>query len=367
MTSIQTLSRHLPFASRAAAVTVTVLTVALAGCGESKKDKPATQTAARVNKEEITVHQINFVLQQQRSLPPEQAASASKQVLEKLIDQELALQKAGEQKVDRDPKVVQQIEAARREIISRAYVEKIGAGAPKPSPEEVKAYYEANPALFKERRIYSLQELAIEAKPEQLDDLKAKLAAAKDISAFVEYLKANNIRFAGNQAVRPAEQLPLASLANISKMKDGQAIFTPAPQGAVVVILASSRSQPVDAERARPAIEQYLLNDRKRKVIEDDLKALRTAAKVEYVGEFVKSAEEMKAAADKDKAAKLEVKPSTSALTATPSSAPPLIPIVPIASSPLMAAPASAPPLVPVQAASMPGSTNLDKGIKGLK
>ncbi len=365
MSSIPMLSRPLPTASRAAVVAATVLTVLLAGCSGEKKDKPATQTAARVNKEEITVHQINFVMQQQRSLAPEQAASASKQVLEKLIDQELALQKAGEQKIDRDPKVVQQIEMARREIISRAYVEKIAAGAPKPAPEEVKAYYDANPALFSDRRIYSLQELAIEAKPDQIDDLKAKLAAAKDVTAFVEYLKANNIRFAGNQAVRPAEQLPLTSLATIAKMKDGQAVFTPAPKGAVVLILAGSRSQPVDLERARPAIEQYLQNDRKRKVVEDDLKALRTAAKVVYVGEFTKTAEEMKAAAEKEKAAALEVKATKSALTATPSSAPPIIPIVPVASSPLMAAPSSAPPLVPVQAASMPA--NLDKGIKGLK
>ena len=361
MTSIQTSSRHIT-ASRAAVVAVTVLTVLLAGCSDKKKDKPATQTAARVNKEEITVHQINFVLQQQRGIAPEQAASASKQVLERLIDQELALQKATEQRLDRDPKVVQQIEAARRDIVARAYLDKIGAGAPKPSPEEIAAYYEANPALFKERRVYNLQELAIEAKPEQLEDLRAKLVAAKDVPAFIEYLKANNFRFAGNQAVRPAEQLPLASLATIAKMKDGQAIFNAAPNGAVVIILAGSRSQPVDETRAKPAIEQYLLNERKRKVIEDDLKALRGTAKIEYVGDFTKTPEEMKAAAAKA----AEVKPSTSALTA-PASAPPIVPIVPVASSPLIGAAASAPVIVPVQAASIPSGKELDKGIKGLK
>ena len=94
----------------------------LAGCGD-KKEKGASQTAAKVNKAEVTVHQINFVLQQQRGLRPEQADAASKQILERLIDQELALQKADDLKIDRDPRVVQQLEAAKREIIARAYLE----------------------------------------------------------------------------------------------------------------------------------------------------------------------------------------------------------------------------------------------------
>ncbi|MDP0972048.1 SurA N-terminal domain-containing protein, partial [Klebsiella pneumoniae] len=74
----------------------------------------ASQTAAKVNKEEITVHQINFVLQRQQGLKPEQAEEAGRQVLERLVDQELAVQKAQELKLDRDPRVVQQVEAAKR-------------------------------------------------------------------------------------------------------------------------------------------------------------------------------------------------------------------------------------------------------------
>jgi EpsD family peptidyl-prolyl cis-trans isomerase len=277
--------------TRTAVVIVAVLAALLAGCG-GKKDRPATQTAARVNREEITVHQINYALSQQRGLPPDQAASATKLVLDRLIDQELALQKATEQKIDRDPRVAQQVEAARREIIARAYMEKIGAGAPRPTPEEIHKYYEEHPALFKERRIYTLQEIAIEAKPEQIDELRTTLANAKDVGTFANYLKAHEFKFTGNQGVRPAEQIPLAMLPAFAQMKDGQTIFSRTPNGAQVIILASSRSQPVDEERAKPAIEQFLLNDRRRKVVDDDLKALRAAAKIEYVGDYEKLAAE---------------------------------------------------------------------------
>jgi EpsD family peptidyl-prolyl cis-trans isomerase len=282
--------------------------LALSACGD-KKDKGATQTAVKVNKDEITVHQINFVLQQQRGLKPEQAEAASKQILERLIDQQLALQKGDDLKLDRDPRVVQQLEAARREILARAYLEKVGEAAVKPTPEDVHKYYEERPALFKERRIYNIQEIAIEAKPEQVDGLRQKLSSSKNIAEFVEFLKASEIRFSGNQAVRAAEQLPLNSLDAFARMQDGQAAVVPSANGMQVVVLAGSRSQPLTEEQARPAIEQFLLNERKRKLVEEDIKGLRAAAKIEYVGKFSGPAASAPAEASL---------PATSGVAATP-------------------------------------------------
>ena len=270
--------RWLPVAALAAAVL-------LVGCGE-KKEKGASQTAVKVNKDEITVHQINFVMQQQRNLRPEQADAASKQILERLIDQQLAVQRADDLKLDREPRVVQQLEAVRREVLARAYVERVGEAATKPTPEEIKKYYDEKPALFSDRRIYSIQEIAIEAAPEKVQVLRDQLAASKNVNEFVEYLKANDYKFSGNQAVRAAEQLPLNSLEAMSRMKDGQAAMVPTPSGVQVVVLAGSRSQPVTEEQARPAIEQYLLNDRRRKLVEEDMKSLRASAKIEYLGNF---------------------------------------------------------------------------------
>lgn len=276
-----------PRVSLLAAVAAAVL---LAACGGGDKGDKASQTAAKVNKEEITVHQINFVLQRQPGLKPEQAEAASRQVLERLVDQELAVQKAQEQKLDRDPRVVQQIEAAKREIIARAYVERVGESVAKPSNDEISKYYAEKPALFKDRRVYSLQELQIEAKPEQFDALRAKLAEAKSLNEFAEYLKSNEFRFTGNQAVRAAEQLPLASVDTIARMKDGDSMVSPTANGLTVLFLVGSRSQPVDEARARPAIEAFLLNQRKAEVVQKDIKALRDSSKIEYVGKFAEPA-----------------------------------------------------------------------------
>jgi len=262
-------------------------TVALAGCGD--KDK-ASQTAAKVNDDEITVHQINFVLSRQQGLKPEQAEAAGRQVLERLIDEQLAVQKAESLKLDRDPAVVQQIEAAKAEIIARAYATHVGDSVAKPTADEVQKYFDANPALFKNRRIYTLQDLAIEAPAERFDEVAAKLRGAKTLVEFANYLKEAGLRFTGNQVVRPAEQLPLNSINAIAQMKDGESVISRTPTGLNVLYLAGSRDQPVTIDQARPAIEAFLLNQRRGEAVKKDLAGLRAQAKIDYVGKFAPAA-----------------------------------------------------------------------------
>jgi len=270
-----------------AAACMALLTTA---CEEKRAGNGAAPVAATVNNAPITEEQIDLVLQQQRGVTPQRAEIVSRQILQRLIDQELAAQKAIDLKLDRQPRVMLQLEMAKRELLSRAYLESIAAPAGKPSPEEVAKYYEATPALFKERRIYSLQELSIEANPEQIAPLRQALESAKNIGEFVEYLKTNDLRFTANQAVRAAEQLPLSSLGTFAAMKDGQSILSQKPTGAQVVVLAGSRSQPVTLEQATPAIEQFLSNERKREILTKDVKALRAAAAIQYAGKYAGAA-----------------------------------------------------------------------------
>lgn len=273
----------------AAAALLGVLAVlgGFAGCGA--KENASTQTAARVNKEEITVHQIGAQLSQQ-AVKPDQVQEAERQILERLINRELAVQKATDLKLDREPKVVQAIDSARQEIIARAYAEKLGEGAARPTPADIKKYYDEHPVLFSERKVYQLQEFAVEADAKQVEALKAALPPIKTADDLVTYLKANNLKFATSQSVRAAEQLPLPVLPLLARMSEGQSLLNPTPKGAQIVILRGARSQPVDAERAARAIEQFLLNEQKRKLMADDMKALRAAAKIDYRGRFAASA-----------------------------------------------------------------------------
>lgn len=278
-----------------------LIAVLAAGCGgkkdEAAGEKAATQVAAKVNGKELTTLQVNYALQRIPNLDKEQAKAASLQVVRNLVDQEVIAQKALADKLDRDPTVVQALDAARRQILAEAYMNrKLGAPA-EPSDAEVSDYFNKHPELFAQRKIYRLQELSIKAPPEKFDAIRAQLNASKTLDDFAAWLKKEGLPVKAAQGVKPAEQLPQAMLPQLSKMPDGQAMVMNAPEGLLVVVLADSMVQPVTLEQAKPSIVRVLQAQARQKAAKAELDALKAAAKIEYVGEFADAGKEAPAAA----------------------------------------------------------------------
>jgi EpsD family peptidyl-prolyl cis-trans isomerase len=282
--------RRLPAALAALVLLVT-------GCGGGNSSERASQTAARVNRTEITVHQINHVLQQQRGLRPEQAETLAQQVLERLIDQELAVERANDLDLDRDPKVLMRLDAARRAILARAYLERVGEAASRPTADEVRRYFDEHPARFRDRRLYELKELAIEATPEQIPALRARLASTSDLGEYVRWLRASGYRFSSHEALRTADQLPPDSLRVVAALREGQAQFNAVSDGARILVVGRSTAQPMSLDQAASEIERILLGERQRQLVQVDIRALRAKATVEYVGRFAESAPPVAASA----------------------------------------------------------------------
>ncbi len=278
-----------PRAIRMMALLPVVLAAVLAtGCGDKgSSEGKATQAAARVNGSEITVHQINQVLERQQGLRPEQAEAASRNILEGLIDQQLAVDKAEEQKLDRDPQVMQLLEATRRNILARTYIERAAvAGAGTPGGDEIRKYFDEKPALFSQRKLYALQEFTIPATPEQTKATIEVLKKARTPAEYAETLKAAGLKFTTQQVTQAAEGLPLAIVDQLAKVNDGEALFITAKDGFKAVLVIASRPQPVSFDQAKPAIEQFLTAERRRQFAQKEVKAMREAAKIEYLGKF---------------------------------------------------------------------------------
>jgi EpsD family peptidyl-prolyl cis-trans isomerase len=302
------------------------LSLSLAGCGDKKEgDKAASQVVAKVNDDEITVHQLNLELSALQGVGPEQARQAAGQVLKSMVDQQLLVQQALEDKLDRDPQFQQRMEATRRKLLAQAYVEKLTANAAAPTEAEVEAYHARHPELFAERRIYRLQEISVQVTPANLESVKAQLAQTRSLNDFLAWLKARDIPARGAQSTKAAEQLPLEILPRLHALKQGQALTLNAPGALNILVVADSQTQPMSKEQARPVIERFLLNSKKREAAEASLKALREKAKVEYIGEYANAANATNAA-DAGKQAPAPAAADTPAAPADPAPAQPTAP-----------------------------------------
>ena len=261
------------------------ISVGLSACGLGEK-KDASQVVARVNGNEITVHQVSQVLSHTPGITAENADKARKEVLEHLIVQELAVAKAIDSKLDRTPDVVMALEASRRDILARAYFSQV-AGASSPADKaEVRSYYDEHPELFSQRRIYSLTDIALQRDEKLIAPLQEMAANNKSMQEIARWLKENGTNFEANNYTSAAEQLSLEILPKLAKVIDGQTTVIAAGQVVHVINLVKSRLEPVDFATASPQIQKFLGSERGQQLISGEIKRLKDTAKVEYFGEF---------------------------------------------------------------------------------
>lgn len=261
------------------AVVLGVLLV-LAGCGAREGAHPAGKLAARVNGAEITMRQL-------AAFQPSARVASPGQALDKVIDRELLVQQALREKLDTDPAVVELLDAARRQILAQAWLDRAAQGRLKATAQEIGAFYAENPALFGERRIYRFREISVAVPADRIDVVRAEAASARDLEEVAGWLRWRNLKVGPvTGATQPAEQLPLAYLAQLSHMKEGDIAVLAAAPGVAVVQLIQAQDAPLSEEQAAPLIEQFLSGRKKLELADAEVKRLRQAARIEYVGDF---------------------------------------------------------------------------------
>ena len=277
--------------ARIGAVALAAMAVTLlAGCGQKKDVAPAdaggSEVVAKVNGDDVTASQLTIALQKQRGMRPDAGDAASKVVLDQLIDEQIVAQKAVTAKLDKDPKVVAQIEAARRDILARRFIESAAETASKPADDAVQKFYDGRPALFAQRKMYTLQRVDIQAPDTRRSEIGAKVATFKTPAELTDWLKSQKLVFTTKQEQDASEQLPPVVLEKLATMTAGQSMVVPSQFGVSAITLVSSAAAPKALADARPAIEQFLANQGRREVIMNLQKTIRDGAKVEYEGRF---------------------------------------------------------------------------------
>ena len=274
------------------------LAALLVGCqSESGSPSRPTQVAAVVNDGEITISQIEHALQRAPGQGTGRDPQAARRTLDLLVERELATQEARKLGLDRDPRVIQALEAAKREVLARAFQETLAEKAALPSSDEIDRYYDSQPALFAQRRLYTIQDVTVEGTTEQLLQLRDKIESSSGAEKALDVLREAKPPFSARQLAMAPEDIPMALLGRLSQLKDGQSLLVPQPRGARVLTVIASREAPLTREAARDTIRAFLINERRRRAVQEGMNVVRQTARVEYVGQFAAAASQPASAA----------------------------------------------------------------------
>ena len=289
------------------ALIVPALMLVMAGCSKhDEASKGGSQVVAKVNGSEITVHQLNFALSKLGKLDQSQVKAASEKVLQQMVDMELLKQKSVDEKLDRDPNVLQVLEASKQQVLAQAYMQKVASKQATPSADEIQKFYDTHPELFSERNVYVIQEFAVKDGTQHVSEIEAGINAAKTPDDIAKWLQDNKYVFNVNASRKAAEQLPLELLKQLNALKAGDTLVVKSPQALVLLYLAKVDRQPVNFDNAKPVIQQFLVNSGQQTLIKNEVASLRKEAKVEFYGDFSKITLNSDAAAPAVTAAKAE-------------------------------------------------------------
>ncbi|MHB1950996.1 MAG: EpsD family peptidyl-prolyl cis-trans isomerase [Acidiferrobacteraceae bacterium] len=263
-----------------------LLALAVASCGRHGSEHKNGQVAAEVNGHQITVLQVNTMLAHVGKVSAAQSQQVADSVLKNLVNQELLVQQAIKKKLDRNPQVLQAILASRKQILAQAYLAQRFSTIAPPTDGAIMRFYEKHPDLFAHRQIYQVQTIVVQGGESKAAAIQNALSRSKTPKAFLAWLKSQNLPFHAAIAVRSAEQIPLAMLPQMNRMKDGQAIIGRSGANLTVLIMLAKQEQPLTLAQAKGLIAHYLVNRDRQKIVKRTLRNLQATAKIKYFGAF---------------------------------------------------------------------------------
>lgn len=275
------------FARRRRALIVATA-LALQACGGPAPPDPG-QVVARVNGAEISIHQVEHAARVERATfagEPDRGA-----LLEKLIDRELAVQKALAQKLDRRMEVLQRLEETRRDVLAAAYAESLAASLAKPSRADIERFYAGHPELFARRKVYRLREIALPAGIPAVAEVKQLLAAKASVDEIAGSLARRGLRVIRQDVLRAAEQLPMQALERLQGAAEGQVVAFESPRVLYVYGVLGFQVAPLDLAAATPLIAEHLERRAGQEAMAAELRGLRAAAVIERVDDRAASAD----------------------------------------------------------------------------
>lgn len=262
--------------------------ILLAACGDKggpNADKPTGQVVARLNGEDITALEVNAELQGTQIPPNMPRREAEKQALTNIIERRMLMQAAKNRKLNEKPQFQLLQRRTDEQLHVQALASDVASKVPQPSRQQVDAFIDENPFLFRERKFFVLDQIQF-LRPANIATLGFE--SAKTMSAVEAILTAGNIEFRRQPASLDSLGANPEFIREITKVLEKNPnelfMFANQPQGApapvmVVNEVKETRVIPFTGEKARTYASNFLRNQNVQKALLAERETQRKLAK----------------------------------------------------------------------------------------
>ncbi len=242
--------------------------------------EPKGQILAIVNGEEISMQELNAELQGARIPDNADRDKIRKEVLQRLIDRKLIVQKAREQGLDKTPEFVAQQRRLEENLLVSLLGQKIAATVPMPDDRDITQYIADNPSQFSGRQRLLLDQIQFAAPkdPKQLLMLR-DAHSLDDVAAGVQKL---GLAMSRGKGVIDTGRLDPQMVKIIDKLPPGEPFVLPSNGQYVASVIVGRDSTPTPGNVARLAAAEVV----RRKALVAESKAqvarARSSAEIQY-------------------------------------------------------------------------------------
>jgi EpsD family peptidyl-prolyl cis-trans isomerase len=262
--------------SRPAIAAIISLSAFTSGCG-----KQATgQTVAVVNGEEISASELNAEVAAGNIPQGADKKRILPQLLQRVVDRRLMVQKAKEQGLDKSPDFLTRQRRANDELLISMMSQRQVESMKVPTPQEVDAFIAGNPGMFAQRSILLLDQLQFEAPGDQAG--LQRLSKDHSLEALAKSLSDMGIEFARGKNRVDTATIPTEIMRQIQALPPGEPFIIPASGKLVASVITGREPAPTSADQARKLAVDALRRQNLSRNLQEQLKQLRAQAEISY-------------------------------------------------------------------------------------
>ena len=252
-------------------------------------DKKAEgQTVAIVNGEEITAAELNAELTNAKVPPGLSKDQVRNRVLEQMIDRRLLAQQAKKDGLDKSPEFLNRQRRMNEDLLINMFATRQIDTTRLPSNPEIERYQASRPEMFANREQWNLEQLRFTMPTDAA--VKSKLQAAKSLDEVAKILTDAGVTFNRQKNRLDTAIIPHDLYGRLITATPGEPFIIPIGNLAIASVVVSREPAAITGDQARPVAVAAMRRQQAAKLMQERLKALRQAAKIDYKAGFAPAA-----------------------------------------------------------------------------